>query len=97
MFDKKYGRYPIEKALAPYTCGLTGTEYSAIEVRDRVDMLARGLSEELGFRPNEGTEWDKVIGIFSVNAVGGFEESPLYKVPGMEMGPGRVQGGQCLL
>ena len=70
MLNEKYGRYPLDRALAPYTCGLSGEEYSATEVRDRVDKLARGLSKELGFKPNQGTEWDKVIGIFGVNAVG---------------------------
>ena len=70
MLNEKYGRYPHAKALAPYTCGLTGKEYSSSEVKDRVDKLARALSKELGFEPNEGTEWDKAVGIFSVNTVG---------------------------
>ncbi len=54
---------------APFTCGLTGVEYSMVEVRDRVDKLARSLSKELSFGPNAGTEWDKVVGVFSVNTV----------------------------
>lgn len=40
-----------------------------MDMRDRVDYLARGLSKELGFHPNEATEWDKVIAVFSVNTV----------------------------
>ncbi len=36
---------------------------------DRVDYLARALSNEFGWHPNEGTEWDKVIGIFALNTV----------------------------
>lgn len=76
MLDEQYGRYPLRHARQPFTCGLTGFGYSALEVRDRVDKLARALSKELGWRPNEGTEWDKVIGIFSVNTVG---TSYLYK------------------
>lgn len=69
MLNEQYGRYPLHHARQPFTCGLTGFGYSALEVRDRVDKLARALSKELGWRPNEGTEWDKVIGIFSVNTI----------------------------
>ena len=70
MLNEEYGRYPLHHARQPFTCGLTGIGYSALEVRDRVDKLARGLSKELGWRSNEETEWDKVIAIFSVNTVG---------------------------
>lgn len=69
MLNEQYGRYPLHHARQPFTCGLTGFGYSALEVRDRVDQLARALSKELGWRPNGGTEWDKVIGIFSVNTI----------------------------
>ena len=70
MLNEQYGRYPLHLARQPFTCGLTGSGYSALEVRDRVNKLARALSEELGWGPNKGTEWDKVVGIFSVNTVG---------------------------
>ena len=69
ILDEKYGRHPMDRSKAPFTCGITGTEYSAAEVRDRVDKLARSLSQELGFAPNKGTEWDKVAGVFAVNTV----------------------------
>ncbi|KAL9077442.1 MAG: hypothetical protein Q9161_000287 [Pseudevernia consocians] len=69
MLDERYGRYPLHLARQPFTCGLTGFGYSALEVRDRVNKLAKALSKELGWRPNEGTEWDKVIGVFSVNTI----------------------------
>ncbi|KAM0800461.1 phenylacetyl-CoA ligase-like protein [Usnea florida] len=69
MLNEQYGRCPLSHALQPFTCGLTGFGYSALEVRDRVDKLARALSKELGWTPNEGAEWDKVIGIFSVNTI----------------------------
>lgn len=52
-----------------FTCGVTGKEHSTLEVRERVDYLARGLAKELGWQPNKGTEWDKVIGVFSVNTL----------------------------
>ncbi|MCJ1451998.1 hypothetical protein MMC28_002338 [Mycoblastus sanguinarius] len=69
MMNEKYGRHPLHHAKPPFTCGLTGFEYSALEVRDRVDKLSRGLSKELGWMPNQGTEWDKVIGVFSLNTI----------------------------
>lgn len=69
MLNEKYGRHPLSKSKPPFTCGLTGAGYSAGEVRERVDQLARALSKELSWKPNEGTEWDKVAGVFSVNTV----------------------------
>lgn len=69
MLDEKYGRHPLSKSKAPFTCGLTGAEYSTLEVRDRVDKLARALSKELSWKVNQGSEWDKVAGVFSVNTV----------------------------
>lgn len=69
MFDENYDRYPLGYSNPPFTCGLTGKSYSALDVKERIDWLARALSKELGFQPNEGTEWDKVIGVFSVNTV----------------------------
>lgn len=69
MLDEKWGRHPFGNSRPPFTCGLSGVEYSSTEVRDRVNALARALSKELGWKPNEGVEWDKVIAIFSLNTV----------------------------
>lgn len=69
LLEERYGRHPLGYSFAPFTCGISGKEYSALEVKERVDFLARGLAKELGWKPNEGTEWDKVIGVFSVNTV----------------------------
>ena len=69
MLNERYGRHPLVQSKPPFTCGLTGAEFSALEVRERVDKLARALSEELGWQANTGTEWDKVAGVFSVNTV----------------------------
>lgn len=69
MLNETYGRHPLGYSRAPFTCGLSGAEYSALEVKDRVDSLAKALSKELGWLPNKGTEWDKVIGVFSLNTV----------------------------
>ncbi len=69
MLDEKHGRCPLKESRNPFTCGLTGVTYTAAEMVDRVDYLARALAEEFGWKPNEGTEWDKVVGIFALNTV----------------------------
>jgi hypothetical protein len=69
MLEEHYGRHPLGYSRPMFTCGLTGKAYSALEVKERVDYLARGLAKELGWQPNKGSEWDKVIGVFSVNTV----------------------------
>ncbi|PNS18045.1 4-coumarate--CoA ligase-like 7 [Sphaceloma murrayae] len=69
MLDEMYGRRPLGYAKDPFTCGLTGKSYNALDMRDRVNQLARGLSKELAFEVNDGTEYDKVIAVFSVNTI----------------------------
>lgn len=69
MLEEHFGRNPLGYSKNPFTCGLTGKTYSSLEVRERVDYLARGLAKELDFHPNKGSEWDKVIGVFSVNTL----------------------------
>ncbi|KAM0248379.1 hypothetical protein ACHAQJ_009504 [Trichoderma viride] len=69
MRNEKYGRYPLAKARNPYTCGLTGKTYSAIEVAERIDLMARAIGKRLGFNPHEETEWERVVAIYSVNAI----------------------------
>lgn len=69
IFDENYDRHPLGYSKPPFTCGFSGKTYSALDVKDRVDFLARALSKELGFQPNGGTELDKVVGVFSVNTI----------------------------
>ncbi|KAL8776821.1 MAG: hypothetical protein Q9213_008120, partial [Squamulea squamosa] len=69
MLKEQYGRRALNDSRLPFTCGLTGVEYSAHEVKDRVYKLAKALSKYLEWNPNQGTEWDKVAGIFSVNTI----------------------------
>lgn len=69
MLTDNYGRYPLAKSRAPFICGLSGKAPTGPEVREQVEHLAKGLSKELGWSPNEGTEWDKVVAVFSVNTV----------------------------
>lgn len=53
----------------PFTDGLSGRTYSALELRERIDYLARALSKELGWKPDQGSEWDKCIAVFSLNTI----------------------------
>jgi hypothetical protein len=58
---------------SPLICGITGKQYSLKTLSEQVDLVARSLSNELGWKPNEGESWDKVLGIYSFNSV-----SPAY-------------------
>ena len=69
MSNEKYGRHPLAKSRDPYVCGLTGKTYSAVEVKARTDLLARAIGKKLDFAPNEGTAWEKVVCVYSLNAV----------------------------
>lgn len=69
MLTDLYGRNPLGYSRDPFTCGITGKSFSALEVVDRVDYLSRALSKELNWSPNAGTEWDKTLAIFSLNTV----------------------------
>lgn len=69
MFDERYGRRPISESLDAYTCGLSGRSISASEQKERVDALAWSLCHEFGWEVNEGSEYDKVVGIFALNTV----------------------------
>ncbi|TEY59333.1 hypothetical protein BOTCAL_0195g00020 [Botryotinia calthae] len=69
MLNEKHGRKPFKSSRNPFTCGITGKTYTVSEQAQRVEHLARALSKELGWQPNAGTEWDKVMGIFSLNTI----------------------------
>ncbi|KAI1869798.1 hypothetical protein JX265_002030 [Neoarthrinium moseri] len=69
MRNEKYGRCPLSQSRNPFTCGLTGRTYSATQFFQRSESLAKSLSKRMGWAPNEGTCWDKVVGIFSFNTI----------------------------
>jgi hypothetical protein len=69
VLDEKHGRHPIAKSKDPYTCALSGRTCSTERVREKVNHLSRALSKELGWKVNEGSEYDKVAGIFALNTV----------------------------
>lgn len=69
MFDENHGRNAALDSKHPFVCGLSGRSYSVNETRDRIDFIARAIKEEFGWAPGEGTEWEKALGIFSLNTV----------------------------
>lgn len=69
MLNEKHGRVPHASSRDPYTCGITGKTFTSRETVDRVDHIARGLAREFGWSPNQGSEWDKCLAVFSVNTV----------------------------
>ncbi|KAJ5836491.1 hypothetical protein N7447_002517 [Penicillium robsamsonii] len=75
MLNEKYGRVAHAGSRDPYTCGITGKSYSSQEVANRVDSLSRSLSKEFGWAPNEGSEWDKTLAVFTLNTI---DSLPLF-------------------
>lgn len=69
MTDENYNRHPLGYSNPPFTCGLTGKTHSAFDMVSRVDHLSRALSKHLNLHPHKGSEWDKVIGVFSNNTI----------------------------
>ncbi len=69
ILDEKHGRRPYSQSWDPYTCGLSGKTIKATDQKTRVDHLARALAKEFGWKVNEGTEMDKVVGVFALNTV----------------------------
>jgi hypothetical protein len=72
LSNDQYGRHPLAQSRNPYTCGITGKTYTPAEVIRRTDLMARAIGKRLRFTPNEDTEWDRVVTLFSVNTVGSF-------------------------
>lgn len=69
MFEEKHGRAPYSNSKDAYICGLTGKRISAKQQKDNYICLARALAKEFGWKVNEGTEFDKVCGVFALNTV----------------------------
>ncbi|KAL4880710.1 hypothetical protein BJY04DRAFT_207902 [Aspergillus karnatakaensis] len=61
--------YNITEGRATLTCAQSDKSYTLETIQERVDALSRSLGHELGWSPNEGSSWDKVIGIFSFNTI----------------------------
>ncbi|KAH7029593.1 uncharacterized protein B0I36DRAFT_270302 [Microdochium trichocladiopsis] len=69
MQNEQYGRYPISQSRNPFTCGVTGRTYAVNEFFARCDDLSRAIARRMRWSPNEGTTWDKVLAIFSLNSI----------------------------
>ena len=69
MLDERWGRRTFGVSRAPFTCGVSGDSFTIEEVKSRVDALRKGFADEVNWTPNAGSEWDKVVAVFSVNTV----------------------------
>jgi hypothetical protein len=69
MLNDEHLSVPLKNAKNPFTCGLSGRTYTALEAKERVRYLSRGIAKELGFEVNKGTEWEKMVAIYSLNTV----------------------------
>ncbi|KAF2463973.1 amp dependent CoA ligase [Lindgomyces ingoldianus] len=69
QFDEAYGRCPFQLSKSPFTCALSGATNPVLDVKQRVEHLAQGLAKDMGWKPNIGSEWNKVVNIFSLNHI----------------------------
>lgn len=69
MFDEKHGRAPYSSSKDAYICGITGKKITPQQQKENYIYLARALAKEFGWRVNEGTEYDKVCGVFALNTI----------------------------
>lgn len=69
MLDEKHGRRPISDSWDAYTDAISGRSITARQQKENVDKLARSLAKEFGWKVNEGSEYDKVAGVFALNTV----------------------------
>ncbi|KAK2813974.1 hypothetical protein FQN50_000378 [Emmonsiellopsis sp. PD_5] len=69
LLDEKHGRAPYDSSKAPFIWGTSAAGYTAVETRQRVEGLARGLSQQLGWYPNGGSEWEKIVAVFAPNHI----------------------------
>ncbi|KAH6607267.1 amp-binding enzyme [Trichoderma cornu-damae] len=67
--NDQHGRYPLARSRNPYTCGITGRTFTAAQVAERTDFMARAIGKRLGFNPHQDTEWERVVAIYSLNTI----------------------------
>jgi ribosome assembly protein SQT1 len=78
VLDEQYGRCRLAESRPPFIC-ISGKRYSSAEVRQRVDNLSRAFAKEFSWSPNKGSEWDKVVAIYALNAVTHAHNRPLVQ------------------
>ncbi|KAF3902814.1 hypothetical protein AA313_de0205694 [Arthrobotrys entomopaga] len=76
VLDPAYGRAALANSNPPFVCGLTGRSYSITETVERVGHAARSIKRILkvddiskGSAQDGFSEWEKVVGVFSINCV----------------------------
>jgi hypothetical protein len=63
------GRRATGSTRLPLVCAETGKRYTADEIGEKVEILARALCQDLGWSPNHGSAQEKVVAILSENSV----------------------------
>ena len=69
MFNEEHGRAPYSTSRDAYVCGITGRKISALQQKDSYTYIAKALAKELGWKVNQGSEFDKVCGVFALNTI----------------------------
>ncbi|RGP63269.1 putative phenylacetyl- ligase [Fusarium sporotrichioides] len=69
VFREDGVRKPHSRSRNPFTCGISGKTYTTVKVIERQKLLARALAKRLGYDIREGTEWDRVVALYSVNTI----------------------------
>ncbi|KAF5020428.1 hypothetical protein F66182_7555 [Fusarium sp. NRRL 66182] len=67
FYGESYNRKPISRSRNPFTCGISGKTYTTSEVFQRQTLVARALAKRLGYDAHDGTEWDRILCLFSLN------------------------------
>ncbi|PVH90390.1 phenylacetyl-CoA ligase-like protein [Periconia macrospinosa] len=69
QFEEEHGRCQFRHSRDPFTCGISATTRSVVEIKSRIEYLAKGIGRAMGWAPNTGSEWEKVVSIFSMNHI----------------------------
>ncbi|KAK5988825.1 Fatty-acyl-AMP ligase ecdI [Cladobotryum mycophilum] len=69
VFNASWPSLPDAVPNGKLVCASSGTTLSLQAIRERVDLLSRSLCHQLNWQPDKGKSWEKVIGVFSMNAI----------------------------
>ncbi|PVH90315.1 acetyl-CoA synthetase-like protein [Periconia macrospinosa] len=69
QFEEEHGRCQFRDSRNPFTCGLSAKTRSPIEVKARIEYLAKGIGKVMGWAPNTRSEWEKVVSVYSMNHI----------------------------
>lgn len=67
--NEKWRPVSLKEARPPLSDAHGRSRHSSLQVLERIDFLARGFGRLLDWRPDDGDDWRKVMGIFALNTV----------------------------